>query len=267
MLSVESQTLSRKGVDLWRPRHNCHGAANVPRINRESSLKKSNSDRGDRIPIIPHVIIMSVCSWNWSKQIPHPTEECSFEFWIRCHMEPVNEIHSFNHSFHSIDIYIYIIHNLPRFHKRIVQKLQKNAQIICSSKSAPRHFLWLLASWSTTVPTHEVHWGLPVITSGRYAEHACLRSGVLGCSHTWEEISMTKDPNLSRAAFISACPQPVTQFFYHKLLKPLNQTLNVLKWRQRPKKKQVCIYLPLQYKRVLGPTGLPGRIRRIWLTT
>lgn len=138
MLSVESQTVSRKGVDLWRPWHNRHGAANVNRINRESSLKKSNSDRDDRIPITPHVM-MSVCSLNWNKQIPHPTEECSFEFWNRCHMEPVNEIHSFNNSFNSIDIHK--IHNLPRFHKRIAQKLQKSAQIICYSKSAPRHFL------------------------------------------------------------------------------------------------------------------------------
>lgn len=96
MLSVESQTLSRKGVDLWRPWHNRHGAANVPRVNMESSSQTSNADRDYRI--IQHVM-MSVCILNWSEQIPHPTEECSFEFWSRCHMEPVNKTKSFRNSF------------------------------------------------------------------------------------------------------------------------------------------------------------------------
>lgn len=69
---------------------------------------------------------------------------------------------------------------------------------------------------------------------------------------------MTKDPNLIRTTFVSACLQPMTQFFYHKLLKP---------FKKKTTTKKVCIYLPLQYKRVFGPTSLPGRIRRIWLTT
>lgn len=52
MLSVETQTRSKKGADLWWPWHNPHGAANVPCINMWSSFKMTNVDTHYRIPTL-----------------------------------------------------------------------------------------------------------------------------------------------------------------------------------------------------------------------
>lgn len=144
----------------------------------------------------PHPVCFdSVCIWIWSKQIPHPTEECNFGFWNRCHMEPVNKINSINITQTNYINYI-----------GYRSKVQENAQTIHYSKFATRHFLWLLliTKMLHKAPLYQPQ-GLSVIIAGRYAEDACLCSKVLGCIHTWEEISMTKDSNLSHTGFISTC--------------------------------------------------------------